>query len=171
MIKIERANLNHAYLLKDLGEKSFVESHGKSASKADIEFYVSKSYGLTKIRKELLDDKNIFHMIYCNDQPVGYSKIILNAQHQNINSDNSTKLERLYLLKEYYGLKFGLKLFEFIINLSKKNGQEGMWLFVWIKNDRALNFYRAAGFSIIGNTDFKISENHSNPNYQMYLRY
>ncbi len=46
-----------------------------------------------------------------------------------------------------------------------------MWLFVWKENQRAVNFYDKAGFKIIGNYEFKLSKTHSNPNYQMFLKY
>lgn len=80
-------------------------------------------------------------------------------------------MERIYLLKEFYGLQLGLELFQFNVNLSKSNGQKGMWLFVWKENKRAVNFYQKMGFKIIGEHDFRISPNHTNPNHQMLLLY
>jgi ribosomal protein S18 acetylase RimI-like enzyme len=84
---------------------------------------------------------------------------------------NVTKLERLYVLKEFHHLKLGLELFNFNVELSKKNNQAGMWLFVWTENLKAINFYKKAGFNIVGKYNFKISETHSNPNHQMLLLY
>ena len=49
-------------------------------------------------------------------------------------------------------------LFQFNLDLSKKMDQTGFWLYVWTGNLRAIEFYRKAGFSIIGTTEFKISE-------------
>ena len=80
--------------------------------------------------------------------------------------ENITKLERIYLLKEFY---LGAELFEYNVRLAKENNQKGMWLFVWVENERAVNFYKKNGFVIIGSHDFKISETHSNPNHQMFL--
>lgn len=89
----------------------------------------------------------------------------------HIQIENVTKLERLYLLKEFYSLKLGLELFNFNLELSKQNNQAGMWLFVWKENQRAVSFYKKTGFKIIGNYDFKLTETHSNPNHQMLLMY
>jgi len=75
------------------------------------------------------------------------------------------------LLQEHYGKNLGADLFNFNILLSKKNKQKGMWLAVWTENQRAINFYTKNGFTIVGSYDFKISENHSNPNHIMYLEY
>jgi len=46
-----------------------------------------------------------------------------------------------------------------------------MWLFVWIENIRAINFYLKTGFKIIGSHNFNITTTHSNPNHQMYIEY
>jgi len=97
--------------------------------------------------------------------------LFFNSPHPNIALQNVTKLERLYLLKEFYGLKLGLQLFNFNVALSKQNNQAGMWLFVWKGNNRAVDFYKKANFEIVGGYDFKLTETHSNPNHQMFLRF
>lgn len=171
MASIQQATISNASLIAGIGARSFIESHGHSAAPADISAYVASKFSLAAIEEELNDTKNIFHIIYHNDKPAGYSKIILNCTYPGIESKNVTKLERLYLLQEFHDKKLGLQLFSFIADLSKKEKQEGMWLYVWIENERAVAFYKRAGFEIIDHGDFKISENHSNPNHIMYLKY
>ena len=171
MTSIIRATERDAELLSDLGRQTFIESHGHSAPKEDIDNYVNKNYTGVVFQEELGAAENIYHIIYYEDQPVGFSKIILNYPIENIDIKNVTKLERIYILKDFYHLKLGLQLLNFIIEVSKSNKQEGMWLYVWTENERAFNFYKKNGFKIIGRHDFKISENHSNPNYQMLVKY
>ena len=171
MASIIRATINDAELLADLGRQTFIESHGHSAPKEDIENYVNDNYTEAVFREELGALENIYHIIYYEGQAVGFSKIILNYPAKNIDTKNVTKLERIYILKEFYHLKLGLELMNFNIEFSKSNNQAGMWLYVWTENERALNFYKKNGFEIIGSHDFTISANHSNPNYQMLLKY
>lgn len=171
MYTIVRAKENDYELLSVLGSRTFMESHGSSAGKADIDRYVMEKYNHGVFKAELSAPKNLYHIIYQNGLAAGYSKIILNARHPAIVEKNASKLERLYLLKDFYDLKLGSELFAFNLELSKKNGQKGMWLFVWKENHRAVNFYKKAGFGIIGSHDFKITETHSNPNHHMFLAY
>jgi len=171
MITIQQATPMEAQLIADIGAKSFIESHGHSGPVTDIESYVSMKFALPVVAEELTNPDNIFHIIYYQGRAAGYSKIIFNSPHPLINDAHVTKLERLYLLKEFYGFKLGLALFEYITDLSKKANQTGIWLFTWIRNERAVNFYKKAGFEIIGNADFKISATHANPNHIMYLHY
>ena len=169
MIKIIKATKEHAELITEIGGKSFWESHGVSASKAAINTFISKTYTKEKIEKELENSNKIYHLIYYNNKIAGFSKIELNTPNSNIKSKNITKLDRFYLLKEFYGKNLGAKLFDFNIQLCKKQQQEGIWLAVWIENQRALKFYKKNRFKIVGKYDFQISSTHSNPNHIMYL--
>lgn len=171
MIKIIKAEIEHCELLIKVGKDAFVESHGQSASKEDIDTFISKAYNIETVSKELLNPNIQYHIIYFNDMVAGYSKIEFNVPNVNVEPKNITKLDRLYLLKGFYGKKLGAKLFDFNIELSKKNQQKGVWLAVWIENQRAIKFYDKAGFTIVGKYDFQISETHSNPNHIMYLAY
>jgi ribosomal protein S18 acetylase RimI-like enzyme len=171
MITITKAKIDDYKTIADLGLQTFLESHGNSASVSDLEVYTKLKYSYDIVKNELEDPNNIFHLLHYQDRVVGYSKIIFNSTYHHITSQEITKLERLYILKDYHDLKLGAKLFDFNVKLSKENNQKGMWLFVWEKNQRAINFYIKNKFEVVGIYDFQISENHSNPNYQMLLKY
>lgn len=171
MTSIVKAMVGDFQLLTDIGRISYIESHGSSAKTEDIDRYVDEKYNDDIMKGELSDIENIYHIIYYDKQPVGYSKIRFDDLHPSIRPKNITKLERLYLIKEFYGLKLGNELFNFNVQLSKKNSQAGMWLYVWKENHRAINFYEKAGFEIIGSYDFRITATHSNPNHLMFLQY
>jgi ribosomal protein S18 acetylase RimI-like enzyme len=95
----------------------------------------------------------------------------LNAEHPDISLKNTAKLDRIYVLKEYFGMKLGYQLLQFNVAFTKKHQQSGMRLFTWIGNQRAIDFYLKAGFEIIGTHNFQVSKTHSNPNHHMLLRY
>ncbi len=171
MTSILKAQPEDISLLARLGCTTFIESHGNSATKKDIDQFVNENFTEQAFKEELQDPNNIYYIIYHDNQPAGYSKIIYNSPYLHIQTKNVTKLARIYLLKDFYGLQLGRDLLQFNIELSKQNNQMGMWLFAWIENHRALNFYKKSGFEIIGTYDFKISENHTNPNYQMLVRW
>jgi diamine N-acetyltransferase len=171
MVSIRKATINDIELLTKIGKTSFLEAHGKSASEEDINEYVSNKFTNEAFEVELKDTNNIFYIISYNETVVGYSKIIFNSEHSNIPFKNVTKLERLYLLEAFHSLKLGLQLFKYNLNEAIKNNQAGIWLFVWTKNQKAINFYKKAGFEVVGQHDFQITATHSNPNYQMLLTF
>jgi ribosomal protein S18 acetylase RimI-like enzyme len=169
MISIIKGEPYHASLLSQLGSLSIVESHGHSAPAHVMQSYVDKKLTEAVLREELEDGGNIYYIIYYNGQPAGYSKIIYNIPIEPVAETNITKMERLYLLRTFYDLKLGHQLMEFNIDLAKNARQAGMWLYVWKENHRAIRFYERAGFGIVGDGYFRLSEDHANPNWQMYL--
>jgi len=171
MIQIIKANIEHSELIAEIGKQTFLESHGNSASKEDVNHFILKNYNAKAISKEFENPKIHYHIIYFKNKVAGFSKIELSTSNKDVNDLNVTKLDRLYILKEFYRQKLGSKLFDFNIQLSKKNNQKGIWLAVWIENQRAINFYTKTGFKIVGEYNFQISETHSNPNHIMYLKY
>jgi len=171
MHSIVKAEIKDSFLLATLAKQTFIESHGHSAGKEDVDHYIFEKYTKDIFEKELSDPSNNYYLIYYNDQLAGFSNIIYNDPYSNSDIENVAKLDRLYLLKEFYNLKLGLALFEFNISLAKKNNQLATWLYVWKENTRGVQFYLKADFRIIGSHDFKISETHSNPNHQMLLKF
>jgi diamine N-acetyltransferase len=168
---ITRATEKDAAVLASLAIETFIQSHGHSAPAADINNYIAEKYSLAAFTAELNNPENIYHLIYHDEKPAGFSKIIFNHPYDNSNTQNITKLERIYLLQEFYSLKLGKVLFDFNVALAKQAQQKGMWLYVWVENTRAFNFYTRAGFTIIGSYDFKVTATHSNPNHRMFLEF
>lgn len=171
MISIIRANAKDADLLSGLAVQTFIESHGNSADPEDIAAYVAEKYTPALLKAELEDPGNIYHILYYHNLPVGFSKIILNTVLGDRIEADIAKLERIYLLKGYYGTNLGPALMDFLLHLMKKEKQSGVCLYVWKENRRAIRFYEKRGFIITGSYDFPISATHTNPNHQMFLSF
>jgi diamine N-acetyltransferase len=171
MPEITKAAEKDTTVLVTLATTTFIQSHGHSAPAADINNYIAEKYNEAILNEELNDPQNIYHIIYHNEKPAGYSKIIFNQAYENSPVQNITKLERIYVLEEFLNLKLGLALLQYNIALAKQNQQTGLWLYVWKENTRAFNFYTKAGFIIIGSYNFKVSATHANPNHQLLLRW
>ena len=171
MITIVPATMQETKILTEIGRRSLLESHGHSAAPGVMQTYLDEKFTESALQEELSDSKNIFHIINYNNQPAGYSKIIYRQPMEQVTQKNITKMERLYLLQEYYGLRLGQQLLQYNIDLSKQQGEQGMWLYVWKENERALRFYTKAGFQIIGDGWFRLTGDHANPNWKMFLQY
>jgi len=169
MIFIHKITEKDIPLLSNLARTTILESHGHSAPAADMNNYIAEKYTEAVFEKELSDPNNIYHFIYYNDKAVGFSKIVFNCPYEGSTIQNITKLDRIYVLREFYDKKLGQQLFQFNVDLAKENNQAGMWLYTWIENTRAIRFYEKNGFKIIGSHDFHVSPTHSNPNHHMLL--
>ena len=171
MHNITKAKTQDAKQLTPIAKEAFLTAHGHSASKEDINNYVAANFNEANFVAEISNPDNHYYLIYHDNKLAGYSKITLNTANENITSENVTCMSRLYLLKEFYGLQLGKELFNFNIEFSKQHNQKGIWLAVWVENQRAIDFYTKRGFKIVGSYDFRISATHTNPNHILYLEY
>lgn len=171
MVSYTRLTPADAALLSKIGGISLMESHGHSAPTEVMQAYVDRSFSEEACRAELSDEKNIFSAVFYNHRPAGYFKIIFETPHPAVSLQPVTKLERLYLLKEFYDLKLGHGLLQQAIDLSTAYGDKGMWLDVWQKNERAIRFYQKQGFETVGESRFVLTDTRSNPIWVMLRRY
>ena len=169
MISVIKATEEDCQPIVNIGRISVNDAHRESTTAENMKAYIDRNYSDDAIREELKDRDNIYHIINYNGKPVGFSKIVLNAVHPDIDAKNVTKLDRIYLLKEFHNLKLGLELLKFNIRLAEKNNQSGLWLYTWVGNTLAINFYLKVGFKIIGSHKFYVTETYYNMNHHMLL--
>jgi diamine N-acetyltransferase len=168
---ITKASHQHAQLLSDLGAETFLQAHKDSAPAHEIAAYVKKVYSIDAVANELNNPVNIYHLIKHEEAVAGFSKMEFSINHPDITLDRVTKMDQIYLLDSFHGLKLGAQLMRFNIDLSKSHGEKGMWLAVWTKNFKAISFYEKFGFSIVKESKFPLTATHLNPCYIMLLNY
>ncbi|MFK8058972.1 MAG: N-acetyltransferase family protein [Polaribacter sp.] len=171
MISIRKAKKEDLETLAAVGKKAFYVPHKDVIPTEIMASYLSNSFSEKTLLSEITNPNFIFYLLFKDDILAGFSKIIINTKNENIKKKNVTKMERLYLLEEFYGLGLGNKLFHHNLKLAKENNQKGIWLYVWIKNYRALDFYKKAGFKKIADYDFPISDKETRLNDVLYLEF
>ncbi|MGV3656450.1 MAG: GNAT family N-acetyltransferase [Chitinophagaceae bacterium] len=171
MVSFQQLTPADAEMLAHVGGVSLLESHGHSAPPEVMQAYVDRSFSVAACRAELSDNRNIFYALYYHGEPAGYFKTIYSIPHQSVAIQPVTKLERLYVLNKFLDKKLGQLLLQKSVELSKEAGEQGMWLNVWKKNERAIRFYQKQGFENVGESMFVLTETHANPNWVLLLRY
>ena len=159
MITIKKAKASEATVLALLGRLTYIESHGHFIEdKNDLSKYVERAFSVSKIKEDLSQSKNHFYMVYVDNLPVGYAKLVLNAAHECIDSTHSCMLERIYILDEFLPLKIGQPFLTFLEDQVKKLHIDTLWLTVYKKNDRAIRFYQKNEFKHVGEYNFLVND-------------
>ena len=169
MITIKKATVTDVKQLAIVAKKAFFIPHQYAIPEEIMDNYLKESFSEENLKKEVTQKNYKYLLIFYKDELAGFSKVILNTPNEHFKDKNVTKMERLYLVEEFYGLGLGKKLFDFNVDFIKKNNQKGIWLYVWIKNDRALRFYKKVGFKKIALFDFPISATETRPNNVLFL--
>ena len=158
MIKIKQATIVDTEVLALLGRQTWAESHGHYIEdKNDVLNYLNENFSVSKTKQHINNSKNIFYIIYVDDLPVGYAKIIVDKKQENVISQNCCQLERIFILNEFIPLKVGKQLLTYVENQAKVLQFDTIWLSVYIKNTRALRFYEKNDFDNVGELNFMVN--------------
>ncbi|WP_298424425.1 GNAT family N-acetyltransferase [uncultured Kordia sp.] len=171
MVSIRKAIINDIPNIISIGKKTFLETYLINTPREAVEAFIEKTFDESTLTNEFANDSIVYHLVHLDDKLVGYSKIVLNVSNNHIDQKHITKLDRFYVLKEFHGRRLGKQLFDFIVNFSQQQQQQGIWLYVLIENERAVHFYIKNDFEIVGYHDFVVSKTRTNPNHVMFLEY
>jgi diamine N-acetyltransferase len=157
-LTISIATADDAELLTQLSITTFCETFMADNKKEDMDKYIAEEMNVQKLTGELDDAGNIFFLIACDGVTVGYAKMRAAKIPDGLSSTNPMELERIYVLKAYLDKKIGNALMNHCMNHAINNQHDVMWLGVWERNYRAVNFYKSRGFESFGSHDFVLGE-------------
>jgi len=158
MIKIKIATEADINVLALLGRITWAESHGHYIEdKSNLLKYLDENFSVSKTKQHINNPKNLFYIMYLDDLPIGYAKLIVNALHENVASQNNCRLERIFILDDFIPLKIGHQLLTFVEERAKELKLDTMWLSVYIKNKRAIRFYERNEFENVGELNFSVN--------------
>lgn len=159
MIEIREANSGDATFVALLGRITFNESHSKYIkNKKDVHDFCNASFNVHQIKKELEDKNLLFWIVFYDELPVGFAKVILNIPNEFINNKSVCKLDKIYILDDFSGKKIGSKLHEIIVKKMAVLKFEVIWLVTYILNYKAIQFYESHQYQKVGFIDFKVAE-------------
>ena len=145
-IKIEQINNSHIATLQQIGRHTFEETFAESNSAENMAIYLEEAYAYEKISAELNDPNSFFYFAMMDQDVIGYLKLNMGVSQTELKDNDALEIERIYILKDFHGKKVGQLLFDKAIAIAKAQQVTYVWLGVWEKNKRALQFYSKNGF-------------------------
>ena len=154
---IERASVQHAEILSEIGEDTFYETFRPYNSELDIRQYINEAYAIDVIKLNLINPNIAYYLCYDAGIVIGYIKLIHYATYKGL-TNLTIELEKIYLLSAYFGSGAGKRLMDCAIRHSSEKGFETLFLGVWQENARAVNFYKKTGFEVFETRQFQLGE-------------
>jgi ribosomal protein S18 acetylase RimI-like enzyme len=145
-IKIEQINHSHIAALQQIGRQTFSETFAESNTAKNMAKYLEEAYSYEKLSAELNNPNSFFYFAMLDEKIIGYLKLNMGASQTELKDNNAIEIERIYVLKDFHGKKVGQLLFDKAIEVAKAKHVAYVWLGVWEKNKRALQFYTKNGF-------------------------
>lgn len=157
-----------AKMLSELGARTFFDTFAKDNKPENVEAYLNASFSPEIQSNELSNPDTIFLIVESEHTAIGYAQLIMNSRDDSIQGIKPLEIRRIYALQEYLGKGVGKELMRATINEARQRGCDSVWLGVWEKNQRAIDFYKKWGFREVGTHIFSVGDDPQN-DYVMEL--
>jgi len=142
--------------LQLIGKQTFQETFSDKNSEEDMQKYLKEVFSLTKLTNEIQDKNTLFYFAKRDKKVIGYLKLNIGKSQTELKDEKAIEIERIYVLKDFYGKQVGQLLFNKAIEISLQKKANYIWLGVWEENPRAINFYKKNGFVAFDKHLFKL---------------
>lgn len=158
-IRIRFANADDAGLLVQIGARYFYDAYQDVKAEHHLNDYISKAFEVNDIRQQLENNSAVYLIASnLNNLPVGYVKLRSDRSHANLTTLKNLEVERIYVDRNYWRSGIGKDLFKACVEYAMENKYDTLWLGVWQKNERAIQFYQSQGMEIFGTKKFWVGE-------------
>lgn len=145
-LQIRKASPEDVSSLKRVGRQTFYETFHDTNTEENLEKYLDDSFDDEKLKEELSNPSSWIHFAVIEDKVVGYLKVNFGQAQTEFRDDGWFEIERIYVVKEFWGKAIGQALLDFALALASEQECSYVWLGVWEKNYRAIRFYEKNGF-------------------------
>lgn len=154
MISVRFATSQDAELIADISRQTFYDTFASQNTVEDMNKFLNEQFTREALINEVSTKDNIFLLAYDQDEPVGYVRLRDNNNPPSLGSTNAIELARIYATPTSIGKGVGKALMQKCIELAEKGKKDFIWLGVWEKNQRAIDFYTKWGFEKFADHDF-----------------
>ena len=155
---IREATTKDARLIADISHQTFFETFAAYNRKEDMDKFLKQQFTKGKLIMEVGARENTFLLAYNGNDIAGYVKIRDERVPLSMGKVNALEVARLYAMSNQIGKGVGSRLMQACIDIAKQRKKEWLWLGVWEKNQRAINFYTKWGFEKFDETDFLLGD-------------
>ena len=157
-VVIRSAIKEDAWLIADISRQTFYETFAAHNSVADMDIFLSEQFTRGKLMMEVGTPGLYFFLAYVDDVVAGYLKLREGNHPKGITNKNALEIARIYVLKDFAGKGVGKALMNKSIEMAAELKKDALWLGVWEKNKKAIEFYNNWGFKRFSEQDFLLGK-------------
>ena len=142
-MNIRHGNTYDAVPLSKLGAKTFYDTFAKDNTAENIKLHLENSFS-AEIQFNELSQLDIIFLVAENDDHslAGYAQLMIDGREESIKGIKTLEIRRIYISQEHIGTGAGKELMTACLAEARQRGCDSVWLGVWEKNPRAINFYK-----------------------------
>lgn len=158
MLKYRLAEHSDIRQLSALLRQVYIDTYGIEGVSAEFANFIHSEFQEIKLKQEIdSEDHDIWITTYRSNL-VGAAKIPY-SEPCPINDFSAPEINKLYVLKSFFGKNIGQELMQRAEKRLKDKGEKKTWLWVLNSNQRAIDFYHKQGYEDIGTAYFQMETN------------
>ncbi len=161
MPEIRKATTQDIPLIRELCFNIWPQTYSHLLSQEQIDYMLDMMYSPASLQKQMEEDDCVFLIVYDDKEPVAFA-----SYHEE--KSQIWKLNKIYILPSHQGKGTGRFIINFIVDEIKPKKAKALQLQVNREN-KATDFYKKLGFTIIQTADFDIGNGYFMKDYIMSL--
>jgi ribosomal protein S18 acetylase RimI-like enzyme len=143
---LKYAGTDDSELIADLSRQTFYETFAAHNTKENMDMFMSGQFKKEDLMAEVGAPGNIFLLAYDGTEPVGYARLREHNNPPEMAGIDTMEIARIYAVSHILGKGIGKALMQECIHVALAKKKQAIWLGVWEKNQRAIDFYIRWGF-------------------------
>lgn len=157
-IKINKVPVEYLPQLQQISRQTFYEAFAAVNTEDNMNRYLEEGFSTAKLTGELHTKGSEFYFAKLDGEIIGYLKVNSGQAQTELKNENALEIERIYVLKAFQGKKVGQLLYEKALQIAREKNAAYIWLGVWEKNKKAINFYQKNRFAAFDKHIFKLGD-------------
>jgi ribosomal protein S18 acetylase RimI-like enzyme len=157
-MQIINIHISDIQTLQEISRQTFFDTFAADNTPENMQYFLDTHFDKEQLTAEINNPHSSFYFAMIDGKTIGYLKINFGPAQTELQEDKGVEIERIYVLKEFQGLKVGKLLFEKAVQLAKERNAEYVWLGVWEKNLKAIAFYEKQGFVLFDKHPFQFGD-------------
>ncbi len=146
-----------------LGMQVFMDTYATEGVRDAIAREALESFAPETISANIERSDSIFLLAEVDEHLVGFTQICLQTGHPLVSDQHAAELKRLYVQERFVGHGIGWQLLRSAEREASARGASTIWVTVWERNTRALQFYPRQGYEETGLAVHRLqAESHPN---------
>lgn len=162
MIKVRLASKHDADLIVNMSRQTFYDTFASYNTKENMDKFMNEQFTKGTLLREVGAKNNVFLLAFDRERPVGYARIREKNNPPSLGTNNAIEIARIYAATNEIGKGIGKALMQKCIEIAKAAHREFIWLGVWEKNQRAIDFYTKWGFEKFADHEFILGDDVQN---------
>jgi diamine N-acetyltransferase len=153
-INIRLATAEDASMIAELSRRTFYDTFANDNTPENMNKFMNEQFTHESLMKEVGEPSSIFIIAESGNETAGYARLRESPAPPSLDDLPSIEIARIYTLQTMIGRGIGNALMKRCIEIAFEMGKRIVWLGVWERNSRAIQFYTKWGFEKFDEHDF-----------------